>query len=58
MMNKKAYIQPESELIVSNCILMQVPESMPQGNDDDPELGEDDQLVKECHNDVDWGSLW
>jgi hypothetical protein len=37
---------------------MQVPESFPQGNNDDPELGEDDQLVKECHNDVDWGSLW
>ena len=58
MMNKKAYIQPESELIVSNCILMQVPESMPQGNEGDPELGEDDQLGKGRHDEAGWGTLW
>ncbi len=57
-MNKKAYIQPESELIVSNCILMQVPESMPQGNEGDPELGEGDQLGKGRHDEDGWGTLW
>ena len=57
-MNKKAYIQPESELILSECILMQVPESFPQGNNDDPELGEDDQLSKDRHDNDGWGDLW
>ena len=57
-MNKKAYIQPESELIISTCILMQVPESFPQGNDDDPELGEDGQLGKKRQDDDSWGTLW
>jgi len=57
-MNKKTYIHPELQFTQFASALMQVPESFPQGNGDDPELGEDDQLVKERHNDVDWGSLW
>lgn len=59
-MNKKAYIQPEQILTGFENILMQVPESFPQGNGDDPIVDdEDDILSKDRHkNDDAWGDLW
>lgn len=57
-MNKKVYIQPETKCKYIDCILMQVPTSMPQGNGDDPIVDdEDDILSKERHSDG-WGDLW
>ena len=55
--NKKTYIKPEILLHQYAQHIMQVPESLPQGNGDDPIIDdENDELSKERKSG--WGSLW
>lgn len=57
IMNKKAYIQPEQHVTHFTSMLMQVPESFPQGNGDDPVIDDEgDELGKRRHDG--WGNLW
>ena len=54
---KKTYICPELRKTTFSTVLMQVPTSLPQGNDDDPVVDdEDDILTKE--REIEWGNLW
>ncbi len=55
--HRKTYICPQAFVADYIDIIMEVPESLPQGNGDDPVIDdEDDELSKK--RDDDWGKLW
>ena len=57
-MNKKAYIQPEQTLTGFENLLMEVPESLPQGNGDDPIVDDEGDILSKEKGFDGWGDLW
>jgi len=54
---KKTYIQPNVGLTDYDCLIMQVPESLPQGNGDDPIVDDEDDILSKDRKGG-WGDLW
>ncbi len=57
---KKIYIQPEVLCTVFATRLMEVRGSVPQGNDDDPIVDDEDDILTKGRNRGNsvWGDLW
>ncbi len=58
MIEKKTYIQPESEPTGIAMILMQTTQSLPQGNDTDPVVDDEGDVLSKKHDNDEWGNLW
>ena len=55
---KKAYIEPVMKCFCYGCNLMQVPESFPQGNGDDPIVDDEGDILSKEKGFEGWGDLW
>ena len=54
---KKTYIHPELITEEPKMLLMQVSQSMPQGNGDDPIVDDEGDILSKDRKDG-WGKLW
>ena len=55
--SKKTYISPKLTETPHIADLMQVPISLPQGNNDDPVVDDEDDILTKEHE-IKWGNLW
>ena len=54
---KKTYIEPNASMADYECLIMQVPASLPQGNGDDPIVDDEDDILSKDRKDK-WDGLW